>query len=117
AGALLVLLRLVIAIEWSRRLAASSVPLDAGWPEFAGKGRLEIRQNKTLFIPIVTGIWNPRVILPASACQWPGERLRSVVKHEMGHVLRRDCLINVVAEFVCALFWFQPLVWLAARRC
>lgn len=117
AGALLVLLRLVIAIEWSRRLAASSGPLDAGWPEFAGAGRLEIRQNKALSIPIVTGIWNPRVILPASASQWPADRLRSVVKHEMGHVLRRDCLINVVAEFVCALFWFQPLVWVAARRC
>ena len=117
AGAFLVLLRLVAAVEWSRRLAASSAPLDAGWPELGIEQRVAIRQSKDLPIPIVAGIFSRSIILPASASQWPVERLRSVVEHEMAHVSRRDCLINVVTEFMCALFWFQPLVWMAARRC
>jgi bla regulator protein blaR1 len=117
AGVLLVLLRLGIALGWSRRLRASSVPLDANWPELAGEEQFDIRHSAVLSLPVVTGIFRPRILLPSSGSQWPREQLRAVVAHEMAHVLRHDCLINVLLEFVCALFWFQPLVWLAARRC
>ena len=116
-GVLLVLVRLVTAVEWSRRLAASSAPLDVAWSGSGIEQRVAILQSKDLAVPIVAGIFSPRVILPASSSRWPVERLRSVVRHETAHVLRRDCLINVVTECVCAFFWFQPLVWMAARRC
>jgi TonB family protein len=36
--------------------------------------------------------------------------------HEWSHIQRRDLHTQLLAQLVCCLYWFQPLVWLAARR-
>ena len=57
-----------------------------------------------------------RIVLPASAREWTRARFRSVMRHEIAHVRRRDFLTHCAARVVCAFFWFQPLVWIALRR-
>jgi beta-lactamase regulating signal transducer with metallopeptidase domain len=65
--------------------------------------------------PVVWGV-RPRVLLPVDAADWPVERRRVVLAHELAHAARGDFLAQLVGNVVCALFWFHPLVWLAARR-
>ena len=67
-------------------------------------------------MPVTWGWWRPIVLLPADAAQWPPQRRRVVLLHELAHVKRYDCLTQSVARVVCALFWVNPLVWVAARR-
>jgi TonB family protein len=55
-------------------------------------------------------------MLPAAAADWPEERLRVVISHELAHVRRGDWGTQLAAEFLRALFWFNPLVWIACRR-
>ena len=75
---------------------------------------LLIHPQKT--IPITWGIFRYYLLLPAAARQWSGEQLRSVLLHELAHIRRRDTMAQLLAHVACALYWFNPLAWLAAWR-
>jgi beta-lactamase regulating signal transducer with metallopeptidase domain len=67
-------------------------------------------------MPMTWGARRPVVLLPEDARAWPAARRREVLTHELAHVRRGDWLARLLAALVCALHWFNPLVWLAARR-
>jgi TonB family protein len=66
--------------------------------------------------PWVFGILSPAIVLPAGFDAWTIERRRSAVIHELTHVARLDQLSLWLGQLCCALYWFQPLAWLAAVR-
>ncbi|MFN8178016.1 MAG: M56 family metallopeptidase [bacterium] len=66
--------------------------------------------------PLTWGARRPVILLPAGADSWPRARRRVVLAHELAHVARGDYVTQLAASAVCALYWFHPLAWLAARR-
>jgi beta-lactamase regulating signal transducer with metallopeptidase domain len=58
----------------------------------------------------------PTIVLPAGADEWPIERRRAVLLHELAHIRRRDLVGHGVSRFAAAVYWFHPLAWVAARR-
>jgi hypothetical protein len=67
-------------------------------------------------MPMTWGIFRPKLLLPDESEQWTEDRRHVVVLHELAHAKRWDYLTNLVTQFVCALYWFNPLVWFAARQ-
>lgn len=67
-------------------------------------------------MPMTWGALRPVVLLPASARGWDAGRRREVLLHELAHVRRGDWAARLLAALVCALHWFNPLAWMAARR-
>jgi TonB family protein len=62
------------------------------------------------------GVWKPYVLLPSQALTWNESRARIVLGHELAHVGRRDWAVQIAAELVRAVFWFNPLFWIACGQ-
>ena len=77
---------------------------------------VKLLRSERATTPMTFGVLNPVVLLPADADEWPEERRRIVLLHELAHVRRLDSLTNMFATLACALYWFNPLVWVAVRR-
>jgi beta-lactamase regulating signal transducer with metallopeptidase domain len=71
---------------------------------------VEIRVSDETASPAVAGALRPVVLLPASAESWTDADLAAVLVHELGHVARRDCLLNLLADLAGILYWCNPLV-------
>jgi HEAT repeat protein/beta-lactamase regulating signal transducer with metallopeptidase domain len=124
-GAFAIILRLlagIVAVQWLSRGTARVI--DAPWLplaiELASRvgvsRRITFAESPTASMPMAVGLFRPSVLMPADAVRWPVERLRIVLLHELAHVKRRDCLTHALAQLACAMHWFNPLAWIAARH-
>ena len=62
------------------------------------------------------GIFRPCILAPARATGWSEERIRVVVCHELAHVRRNDWAVQIAADIMRRVYWFQPLMWIASRQ-
>jgi bla regulator protein blaR1 len=124
-GVLVVLSSMAIGRLWLRHLRRRTHALNgAGWAELLGELRVTLKirrpvllvQSPDRVMPATWGWWRPVILLPAEADNWSLDRRRMVLLHELAHVKRWDCLTQTIAGIASALHWFNPLVWLAARR-
>ena len=94
--------------------------LSPDFPTFANRlgvtRPLILLRGERLAVPVTWGIVYPAVLLPQDADSWSEERRRFVLVHEMAHVKRFDALTQLLAQISVAVFWFDPLVWLAAHQ-
>src|SRR6266576_2907421 len=72
--------------------------------------------GSSLAMPLTWGIFRPVIVLPSDATDWPEDRRRIVLSHELAHIARNDWLLQICAELTRAIYWFHPLVWLAAAQ-
>lgn len=78
--------------------------------------RLRVSKVDTPATAMTWGMNPPVVLLPLDSHRWSNERFKATVLHELAHVCRCDSMISFVGFLCCALFWFNPLVWLCARK-
>ena len=77
---------------------------------------VDVALHEAIDAPATCGIRRHTVLFPIDARSWPDEDLARAAVHELEHVRRADCLINVFARLICAAYWFHPLVWVAWHR-
>src|SRR5262249_52091734 len=129
-----------LAIGWGAGFALSLVPLAVGlaqltclrrrskvlddgrWLALLDEAKqhlgvrrsVQLREHAAALAPLTWGALRPVLLVPAGAGDWPDERRRLVLLHELAHIGRWDWLTQLAAHLACALYWFNPLVWLAA---
>ena len=125
AVAALLLGRFLLGVATVWFLARLSSPVgDASWQELLSSAarRSGVRQPVKLLVsdwttmPMTWGVVRPVVMLPRTAEKWTDERREVVLLHELAHIRRRDVMTLAVAQLACALYWFNPLMWVAAAR-
>jgi beta-lactamase regulating signal transducer with metallopeptidase domain len=77
---------------------------------------IDVRLSHDVDGPFTLGALRPVILLPLDAEYWTSERLRIVLVHEAAHVARLDYIAQLVATVACAIYWFNPIAWLAAFR-
>lgn len=122
-GALLLLVRLALSHKRLDDLVASAGSADNNWHatvdavrvELGIRRRVDVRTSHDIDIPAVAGVFSPVLLLPASI-HWSASDRRVVVLHELAHVARWDALAQLMGHVACAIYWFIPLTWYAARH-
>jgi uncharacterized protein (TIGR03435 family) len=106
-----------------RRLRRTGLPWRTGQrlvdslAQEAGLHRpIDVLLHESIAAPATCGICRRAVLFPINADTWRhADTLRAAV-HEVEHARRADCLVNVIARAICAVYWFHPLAWIAWRR-
>ena len=122
---------MVISLAWLLRswLALSRIVRRADLlsaPEWTGPlyeiaDRMGLEEAPRLLLstdvrmPFACGLTSPTIVLPVSSGEWSASRRRAVLLHELAHVRRNDLVGHTLARLVCAVYWFHPMVWVAAR--
>lgn len=65
--------------------------------------------------PISWGLLRSTIVLSPKAVQAVGEA-EAIIAHELAHIARLDWAKLLASRVACALFWFNPLVWMLARE-
>jgi beta-lactamase regulating signal transducer with metallopeptidase domain len=96
--------------------AAITESVDQVSANFGLRRRVEVVRSTQPSVIVTWGVMRPKVVLPVDADQWPRERLDVVLAHEIAHIVRGDWLVQTAAEVCKAVYWFNPLFWVACAR-
>ncbi|MFC1793923.1 ankyrin repeat domain-containing protein [Planctomycetota bacterium] len=67
--------------------------------------------------PFVWGLLRGSVYLPVNFTDLDSpQHNRTVMVHELSHIIRYDAAINLIQILAQAIFWFHPVVWWVNRR-
>ena len=75
-----------------------------------------VRVSSSIRTPMTWGVIRPVILLPTYVASWSAEERDVVIRHERAHIERRDWMWQAFAQVMTAIFWFHPLMWLAARQ-
>jgi beta-lactamase regulating signal transducer with metallopeptidase domain len=124
-GTLAGLMVLITGLVRLVRVAAASSAIQGGpWIELVEQISKEYRlcspvhllMSLNSSILITFGVLRPKVILPAGSMEWPADRARIVLRHELAHVRRSDWPVQMIAQCLRIVYWFNPLVWIVWNR-
>ena len=126
------LLGFLVTVAWfksrwhrfGKAISKTALPQDSIWrTDLArlgfrgeGKGRALVVQSADIKAPFIWGFWRPQLVLPASGEKLARDDREVMLRHELVHLKRHDPLLNGISHWLCCLFWFQPLIWIARRQ-
>jgi len=124
-GGIALLTRIVVGMAAVARLARRATEIVHGpWHSLTRyltttlhiRRPIRLLRSDRLSVPVTWGVRRPTLLLPADADDWSAERRGLVLIHELAHIKRLDALTQLAAHSALALFWINPLVWIAMRQ-
>lgn len=79
---------------------------------------IKIPLYSTAFLnsPVITGLFRPRIYLPIRLItDFDPQKIRYMLLHELQHYRHKDNISNYLLLLAGIFYWFNPLVWYAAR--
>ena len=81
------------------------------------EGAIRYCECLRLHAPAVLGWFRPVVLLPARALTGLAEdQIEMIIAHELAHIRRLDCFVNLFQIGVDTLLFYHPAVWWVSQR-
>jgi len=114
---------LLVRTALGKRILRRCEAADEAWSGLLEKASAELHlhrhvrlfESREIGAAVTVGAINPAIVVPAGSSEWPVERRRYILSHELAHIKRWDGLIEVLVLVVKSIYWFNPLVWLAVK--
>ena len=121
--ALLFAMMLLAVVRLFAMRGRADVLVDGSWLSALAEAqrRMGFKHGTALLVsdelrsPISWGVLRPTIVLSPHAVHAVDEA-EAIIAHELAHVARLDWAKLLGARVACALFWFNPLVWMLARE-
>jgi|GEM_PF-2126003 len=108
-----------------RRIARGAAPpVDNAWNnllvnaarELGLRREVALRVTSAVEVPMVWHARQPVLLLPPDSEEWPEERRRIVLLHELGHIRRNDLRTQRWLHWAAILYWFYPPILRAIEQ-
>jgi bla regulator protein BlaR1 len=77
--------------------------------------RVRFLEADWIATPATWGTFQPTVLLPTDGGSWAPALRRDALIHELAHLQRLDPVAHLIGRLACAVHWYNPLAWFAAR--
>ena len=78
--------------------------------------RLRIKETAAVTTPCVAGWHQATLLVPTGSSDWQAPRWQCILWHERQHAMQHDVAALWFIRLTSALYWWNPLVHLAARQ-
>lgn len=124
AGAVFSMIRIMCAYCRLKRLISASYPAPPHVHALADKIKSELQLRTDVKIAVINEAVSPAlsaglrpVIIIPRGMLWQGEeQLEFALRHELTHFKRKDYFVCLLLVCLRAVYWFNPVVWLAAKQ-
>jgi len=125
AGLAALVLRLAVGLAGALRLTAEGRPLaGALWRDLIEsflalvplRRKVRLKSHPEVLVPLTWGWRRPVILLPSGAEAWTAEERSSALFHELSHIKRADFAVMLLVRASLAVFWWNPLCWVAYRE-
>jgi TonB family protein len=97
---------------------------DGPWPrqleriraELGVRTQVRLLESNHPSLLVTWGLLRPKVVIPSVARTWSDDRIAIVLRHELAHIRRGDWILQIGGELLRAIYWFNPLIWIACAR-
>ncbi|AFM41667.1 antirepressor regulating drug resistance protein [Desulfosporosinus acidiphilus SJ4] len=81
------------------------------------KAEIPLITTRYVNSPSLFGLLHPRILLPLGFEQtFDSEQMNYILLHELLHYKRKDLWVNLLAQLLVVIHWFNPLIWYAFLR-
>ena len=94
---------------WNEQLALLTTRLSL-------QKQVRLLESGIVKVPLVVGWLKPVILVPLGLLtSLPADEMEAILLHELAHIQRRDYLVNLLQNFVQAIFFFNPaVIWISA---
>ena len=95
---------------WLRRFSELKTRLGVGLP-------VRLVQSVLVEVPVVVGWLRPVILMPVGILTgFSPHEIEAMLAHELSHIRRYDCLVNLFQTVAETLLFYHPAAWWLSRR-